>query len=294
MNIHSNSWLPLTIKPGHRMKEAVCQLHNAVQFIALTGQYYVSKKEDDSHTSMQWDNESLSFIGPLVEGPRPFRACLQARNMNLLLADENQREINSLHLPGVTRGFAFAWLREQVSYLGKDPGELRNRMHYAIPKHAIQDCGPFRISDPESFRELSRQRTNAGLILKALSGNFEERTEIAVWPHHFDTGMVIIVNRNEEGKQMKTIGTGYAVNDEYSDQPYFYVNIWNATQEIKLADLPGLRLGKWQQEGWKGALLETGDLVELSSPDEQRLAVEEFFRTAINHSLKVHGIDSAI
>lgn len=292
MNVAPGKWLYLNYTPNSRMNEAVCQLHNAVQFIAIAGKHLIPEKPDDSHTNMTWDNESLSFIGNLVEAPRPFRFLLNSRNLKLVMVNGNGREINSLHLPGVTKGFAFAWLREQVSSMGIDPRKVKNEMHYTIPEHAIQDCGNFRISDPEAFRELARHRSNTNLILKSITGKFKDRTPIAVWPHHFDTGLVINVARDNQGQLKRSIGLGYAIQDETSDEPYFYMNIWSAEDDIEMKDLPSLEKGNWITEEWKGAILKIGDLVGLETPGEQVRVTTRFFTDVINKGLDLSGAKS--
>jgi hypothetical protein len=160
-------------------------------------------------------------------------------------------------------------------------------MHYTIPIHAIDSCGSFRISDPEAFRELARHRTNADLVLNYLKREIGDSSPVMVWPHHFDTGMVINAYRNGDGEITRTIGTGYAIPDRYCNQPYFYFTYWSKDQikppygDIQLDD------GKTNTKDWYGGILPAGELTDKKNPVEQKDMVVGFLQQGIDHMAEI-------
>jgi len=291
MTSSTSDWLLINYEAGTRLSESICQLHHAVQFIAIAGKYLVDEKPDDSHTNFIWDMERMAFIGKFISGPVPFRFALQARNMNLVILDKNENEISSLHLPGVTRGYTFAWMKEQVADLGVNHTLLKIKMHYSIPRHAIDKCGSFRISDPVSFRELAYQRTNAERVLNEVSGQFPGATLPAVWPHHFDTGIVIPVETNTNKEIIKSIGAGYAIPDIYSADPYFYVSLWTK-EAISYGNSPKVKYGYWNEKDWQGAILQISHLNNIKDLTEQKQTVFSFFEEAIDIGIKLLKADN--
>lgn len=274
-NIH---WLPLGQVSSKSLAEANAQLHHAVQFIAMAGKYLTPEKSDDSHTAMRWRPERHSYIGDLVEAPVPFRVALQSLRFNLLILDEEMRKINELHLPGVTHGYAFAWLREQVVALGIDHTLLKKKMHYTIPEHPIDKCSPYRISNPEAFRQIAKLRTNAELLLDNLSRKYKNASEVRVWPHHFDSGLFIPFDEEVS----KSMGIGLAIADDLIDEPYLYVSLWSK-DGIKLpASMPQLTDGSWQSSSFKGAVLTYSTLSSNEDPKVQSEIAERFLIEATN------------
>ena len=274
MNGEHATWLPLGKVSGRGLEEANAQLHHAIQFIAMAGKYLIPGKEDDSHTSMTWDRERHSFTGGRIKAPTPFRVAVHGLRMNLMILDDNMRVINELHLPGVTIGYGFAWLREQLAALGIEHGVLKKKLHYSIPEHSLDRCSSFRISNPEAFREMAKLRNNAEYLLNRTRKKFERSTPVRIWPHHFDSACLI--QHDEKGR--RTISPGLAISDDSVDEPYFFVNIWTE-DGVKLPDgLPAPEHGRWQREGWQGAVLPYSVLSMPEVPSEQFAIADRFFQ----------------
>ena len=131
----SNDWIHLTLKPDSRLTKAIACQHHASQFVALVGKYYGEEKRDESHTAMVWNSMNEAYQGFEVDLPPRVRVCLAGSSLELVFQDEDDAIIEKLKLTGVTNGYAFAWVKEQIAMLGADHLKLKKRMHYDLPEH---------------------------------------------------------------------------------------------------------------------------------------------------------------
>jgi hypothetical protein len=83
---------------------------------------------------------------------------------------------------------------------------------------------------------------------------------VVVWPHHFD--LASLVTLSGSGEHATTIGLGFSPGDAGIDEPYFYVTPWPAPEA---ATLPALTIGRWNTEGWTGAVLRASQII--GAPD---------------------------
>ena len=88
--------------------------------------------------------------------------------------------------------------------------------------------------------------------------------ELRVWPHHLDLGFW--TPGDVDGR---SIGGGLSPGDETHDQPYLYVNPYPVPEGGSAPLIPAP--GKWQTEGFTGAVALGEDLVSLSDRKEGML-----------------------
>jgi hypothetical protein len=74
----------------------------------------------------------------------------------------------------------------------------------------------------------------------------------------------------------RTIGAGLSPGDATVNEPYFYVTLWPCPN---VNELPGLRIGHWNTQGWTGAVLIAEEL--LTHADQGTL-VNQFLRQAVD------------
>lgn len=285
-----HSWEYLSLPASASLNEAIRQLHHAAQLVALLGDSLLPKADDDSQSSMQWSDAVGGLLGlPLPLKPK-VRAVLLHESFELRLVDEQLRPLEGLHLMGQTPAEALDWLRETIARLGGDARSVRPVKHFTLPSHPLDRGAAFAKPAPELLQELARHRHNADRLLHDLAASFDHASAIRIWPHHFDTGLVLTVALDPDGQARQTVGVGLAIPDEQFDEPYWYVNHWSAGGDLVyngLPDLPGG--GRWHHNGWTGAVLHLSHLLQADDAPAQQAQAQHFLRAAVNASLEILG-----
>ena len=276
-------WLLLSHEPGKSLTDTFQQLHHAVQFIAMADQYLYSGTQGQV---MAWNPERHSFIGREITAPEPFRVALQATHMNLEILDRDLKTVYQLHLPGVTQGYVFAWLKEQVAERGADFTLLKKKLNYSIPEHGIDRCAPFRITDPEAYREAAKYRTNADTIAQYFSGFFPSSSGVVSAPDKFTTSFVSVLTTDNNGDATRSIEVGWSPYGFNGGNPCFFVQPWSSVVPIH-DTLPGVSIGQWSAVRWPAAVLTTEKLITVKDKTDQAMMVLDFFKSAINSSMKL-------
>lgn len=106
------------------------------------------------------------------------------------------------------------------------------------------------------LKELKDLRTLAQSTLASFLKNHNLKSEIRVWPHHFDTGAYTILNDDF------ALGLGLAVPDSLVNEHYFYISGNKAHLTVNTSTFDSLTLGKWINNGYKGAVLPASKLNE--------------------------------
>ena len=108
----------------------------------------------------------------------------------------------------------------------------------------------------EEIRLWKMYRSLANLACDNLMSHLKSKSEIRIWPHHFDTGIYV-------GPSTQIgIGFGLAMEDSIVGTPYFYYSGYGLDgYSIDYTNFQVLKIGKWiVQENWKGAVLPLQDL----------------------------------
>jgi hypothetical protein len=277
------NWLYLSHDPGKSLTDAFQQLHHAVQFIAMADQYLYS---GGTGQVMAWNPERHSFIGREISAPEPFRVALHTTQMNLEVLDNELKVLSHLHLPGVTQGYVFAWLKEQVAERGADFTLLKRKLNYTIPEHGIDRCAPFRITEPEVYREAAKYRTNAENTARYFSDSFLQSSDVVVAADKFTTSFVSSLATDNNGNMTKSIEVGWTPYGINGSSPCFFVQPWSSV--IPIHDtLPGVAVGQWSKVPWPAAILTTEKLILAEDNIQQANLVLDFFKSAINSSLQI-------
>jgi len=275
-------WQLLTISDPKSLKEAYLQQHHAVQFVARVAKSYLPNKADDSHTNLGWHDESGDLLSHFIDDT--FYMGLNPETLSLRVYDPSFHELGVFDMDGATENEVTEWIKESLEELGYEVDELVSKMHYDLPDHPTASGATFNRTGQEGeFAELARFRANSDVILAHIAGQFETASDVRTWPHHFDHGSYIPVAFDEAGEATKSFGIGLGLPDPYSDQPYFYINLWQKDGELDDTNLPELAAGgQWNQKDWHGAILEAEAFVGLKTAEEQLQAVHDFFHSAIN------------
>lgn len=142
-----------------------------------------------------------------------------------------------------------------------------------------ESTNPYDVDAVETYWQALSQ---IDLLLKRFRAELREETSpVQLWPHHFDLALVWFSGRRvpdadpenaeEADEQM---GFGFSTGDDQFAEPYFYVTAYPWVEGLAQTQLPAG--ARWQQQGWRGAVLPACQLSE-SDPQEHLLA---FWRTA--------------
>lgn len=247
------------------------QLHHAVQLIAAAGKYLIPERPDDSHTSMNWNEENQTFEGETISGNEPVVVGIRPFDFTLYIGN------NDFSLMDKTKDQAFSWMADQLSGFGIDVSNLSMKMHYEIPSEAFQEGEPFRISNADSLKEISRYYANANRLLQIVRNDLEGASQVRCWPHHFDIASLFTIDTDKPAEEARSIGFGFSPGDDSYKEPYFYITPW-PYPDLKDIALPDLKAGKWRTTGWFGVVLEASDIY---SQNDQETIVIDFINSAI-------------
>lgn len=273
-------WIPLQPYEKDELNKAQQELHNALQFVALSGKYLLTTKADDSNTNAGWDEARNAFVGRRIGNK--LHVAVYAAAFQLQVLDKDSEVLYHLSLDNKTVFECFLWLKEIFRQEGISTRDLELNLHYELPEKFTKDRR-FKMPSFELLKELSFHRTNSDRLLKAIQGQVENASEIRTWPHHFDHAMIIPMETGPKGSLLRSCGIGYAVNDDIVDEPYLYINRWAKQDEVTFRNKPVLKMGEWYSEKLKGAAL---SFSMITGSDQQDQAVKDFVGTVLEYSLR--------
>ena len=273
------SWRRIGSVNPRELWESRLQLHWAAQAAAGVGRSLLPKQPDFSQESFTWSPIHGALLQGIVDAPRPFRTGIRLRDMTLLLLNDRASVIDELSMNGRTLadGYAFFAARARA-LLGRDvtitpPPE-------GMPPHAVADGAAFQ-ADLRHLEELERHYADAAEILGEVQQREEGASPIRCWPHHFDIATLITLAGSNE--QARTVGIGMAPGDHSIREPYHYAtpSPYPLPYPSESA-LPPFAHGRWNVDGWFGALLTASELASIPG-DQQEQAVSQFVADAARH-----------
>jgi len=271
-------WKLQTLVFDNKMQYNLQQQHHAAQFIALVGHHLITQKEDDSNTNMEFQTVGNILIGnPLENG---LRLGMRLIDFKLEIIDSNNKVLSGISLNSKTKLQIFYELKEELTKYGVDVSKLSYDLHYEIPDYNILDDKIFSV-DEKYLRENAFYRHNANLVLKDILSEYDNSEEIKIWPHHFDTGSIINIEKNAKGEPTNSIGLGFAISDSMVNEPYYYLNFWSEQQLEISSKINSPGQGKWMFPQWQGAVLPISVINSGKSPESQKLIAYEFLREGI-------------
>jgi hypothetical protein len=273
-------WTPLGRVPLDALREARLQMHHLVQVIPAFGSALVEPEEDDGHRSMVWDPDLYGFRSRTASAGQDLHVVV--RPLPLEIQIRARGHVLRYVLPGHSLEEAFQWAsRELGALLGGGPVALE-RPEYGIPPHRVGSGALFDAS-PAALEELGAWYKNATHLLMELKESLPEATTpLRAWPHHFDLAFRILLP-SDPGPEEQSIGVGLSLGDDAHADPYLYVAPWPPPDAVPEIPLP---LGRWQSEGWTGALLPAAELLEREERSQPQ-AIRTFLRAAMDVSRSV-------
>lgn len=283
-------------------------LHWAVQLPAAAADALLPEAPDDSHTNVFWDPGLATLVGRPLGYGSGVRVAVSPGDLSVRLLSGVGREGGHpaatagaegtadpafvLHLAGLTLHDAAARLGAALSdRLGRSV-DLQFR-DYDMPDHPVGSGDPFPSPPTLALSELATWYALGTAALMDLAEGDERTVPVAIWPHHFDIGTIVFLDGvpggtadwppDEESvdarKKAPQIGLGLSPGDGSIPHPYFYVTPWPVD---RWDDLPALPHGRWQTEGFQGAVLDAHAILSVPGAARQS-AVEGFLRNALTH-----------
>lgn len=278
------NWQTLGTPPPRELTSARLALHHALQLPSLAiGKRFVPVADDDSHTALDWHSDTEQWTSQPIPGTDGLRAGLCPGEMTLTVGRESAPATRSLHLPGISREGALAWLgdtlaSEGVEVSGPAHEALTIDAHYDLPPHPVADRDDTWRSDLlAGTRELGRYFAIADSLLVDVAADHADATPILTWPHHFDIAR-LLPSGPAESPLDRTVGIGMSAGDGSYDEPYFYVN---ASPRSESKEPAALGVGHWHTEGFFAAVLTATELLQ-AEPRVQSERARRFFAEAID------------
>jgi hypothetical protein len=212
------------------------------------------KEPDDGHTTLVWDHAADAMVGPAIPAAGEIRFALSLPNYALECRDASGEMLDTFPLQGATHEDLVKWFQRMLSQHGADPDRYRFDFHYDLPCHA--DRSHFPAPDADELARLAALRSTAHKALELTLASHTDTEPVRIWPHHFDSGALLTLERKSDGTPVSTVGMGLAVPDAIVPEHYFYVSPWRKEGTSKVSTLAELTFGRWVSDGFNGAVLE--------------------------------------
>jgi len=253
-------------------------MHKAAQYLAMAGKSYLTAKEDDSHTNLEWLVKKTSLVSRDLND-HGIRLAINYKQYALeILADDEL--LDSISLTAESHNYICSWINEGLKRYGVK-GEFKFEPHYDLPYESVLDKDyQFPAPNADKIQDLIDYRNVCDAALRSVLSERKDASDIRIWPHHFDTGALIEVDEDNDGVS-KSIGLGISIPDSMIDGFYFYASPWSKEKELDLSNMDEdlLSSGEWHSDDWKGATL-----------NSESVSIEEathFFEEAIQELLLV-------
>jgi hypothetical protein len=274
------AWEPLTAIDAGELRAARLETHWALQVIAAVGMAHLEPADDDSHRNMGWLPDFAAFVG------RPFgdlglRVALRVEDLSLHILDSQGQSRERISVAGNDHDSLHAAVAEAVARVGDSQPQELGRVEFDLPEHPVGRGERYAELRPAAQKELAKIYANAHTALEAIRVNYQDATDVRVWPHHFDLASLRVLESDASGTLSKSVGLGLSPGDDKVDEPYFYVTPWPYPELESLEALPA---GAWHTEGWTGALLRLSELDGLDASG-QSSATLAYFSAAIENSV---------
>ena len=225
-------------------------LHLAVQYLATAAKSFCQSKDDDSHTSLGWnsDEKRLETHDLNAEG---LRFALNYIEYSLDVIHPKSGLGASYPLGGAKHHDLMNWISREAKFAGIEK-EYQFDLHYEIPHlNMLTDDFRFPASDLAQLNQLAQMRWLANKSLDMAKSSFVEVSDVRIWPHHFDTGMIGYFDKSKK----VSVGLGLAIPDENVDDWYFYLSGYHDNEPIKTDGFKSLKNGEWRSGKWNAAVL---------------------------------------
>lgn len=267
----------------HDLSHARRQLHEAAQIVAGIGISFVTKQDDDSHTNMEWLPGIQAFAGhPFNNGN--LRVALQTATLSILLLNGDNDILETYALNGHTQDEAVAALKAILKKHGFDATAMTMDKHYEIPETDQGRGAAYQMFNKDAFTALTTHFNYAQMELERVVALNPGASDIRLWPHHFDVGLLLPLGGADSAK---TISMGFSPGDVHYDTPYYYVSPWPYPEKESLKKDEIKAGGYWHTGDFIAAVLLAKAYSEQDEPAE---TISAFMDSAVAACRKHLGL----
>jgi hypothetical protein len=251
-------------------------LHWLCQVITRAGKSFVSEKSDDSHTNLYFDPLGERIVGRWIETEKGnIMLTLNFSELQFEWMNSDYQVIALFPTIGKMITEVEQDIENKLSDLGLARGGFSDKLHFEIPDYPFK-TDPIQSVPDQYMKEWKDIRNLANKACSLLLGYLQIEGEIRIWPHHFDTGIYVVTNKN------MGIGFGLAMSDVMVDGPYFYMTGNHPSEDLKYKNLPEFSSGSWLRgENWNGAVLPLSELNDLQG-EEYKALIFDYLMKAVN------------
>lgn len=220
-------------------------LHYKAQHLAALSNSFLPVLEDDSQSNFGWNIKRESFVsrslpnGSYLElSCKAFTYFYHGNGFKVDLPIAGRKDID-----------ISLWIKEQLVKDGLDASKYPAKLGYKL-SHFEAQIDKWNVKLKRAAKQLSAWRTLAQNGGEKLGEFYSHHSEPRVWPHHFDTGMLVDLGDD----YTKGVGIGYAIKDAVYPSPYYYAYAWGGNA-LDHDTLKRLSKGIWKNGDWKGAIL---------------------------------------
>lgn len=221
-------------------------MHLAAQYLAAAANSFLDHQPDDSQANLAFDPDHQCLKTRELDQAGSFLALNYASfSLDWQQADQ---PVKRLSLSGLSHRAVLDWLdKATASIVGKT---YQYAVSYEWP-YDISETHIHQTEGAEVIRRLIDLRTRAQEVLTQFLTKNNLKSEVRVWPHHFDTGAFALLDEDSQ----TSLGIGLAIPDTLSPEFYYYASAYQGEGALSTSQFGALTKGRWIDEGFKGAIL---------------------------------------
>lgn len=196
--------------------------HRAIQLITKAAKSWLPEKADDSHTNQAWNINSASFSGHPFENGVTIEVGLLPLQ---LIIRQNNSIVHEFSLAGQKHSAIEQKMVDALSTLGFDSSKWVSSLHFELPYSELEEF-VYPSLDNNAMKAVADLRSFAQNVFTTYEAKHKVDLGLRTWPHHFDLGGLSVTAQDEDGNATSSIGMGTAMQDEGTDEHYFYINHW--------------------------------------------------------------------
>jgi hypothetical protein len=233
--------------------------HQAAQLVATAGITLLDADPQFHFSSTTFDPATERLVGALL--PTDVHTSLHLPSLTLAVGN-------------VSRSLREGPMADHAAWLAAQLGAELVWPTWDLPTGPTLDYAGFTASD-EQLAALTRWFAASHAALDRFVPGVGDASDIRVWPHHFDIArLVTLADDAADPEASRTVGIGMTPGDGGIAEPYLYVTPWPYPET---RSTPALPAGRWNTEGWYGAVLEASDV-------PGQAGVDAFLRVAFDHA----------